>query len=75
MKGTWGKRIYGSVKRGETSTWFRLTLTTRNGNFIMESFHARNEDLDKYPSFYRSILDTMVERLESALNHTIGDQP
>jgi hypothetical protein len=67
MEGTWGRRVYGCVQRGERNTKFYLILETREGKMIYQGFFAGNADLEQYPAFYGEILDMLVVNIEQAL--------
>lgn len=75
MEGRWGRRIYGTVERGPSVTVFTLVLEMRAGEMIHSRFRASNEDLEQWPGHYGHILDTMVKKIEEAINHAQGDHP
>jgi hypothetical protein len=73
MEGRWGRRIFGTVRRGVSITQFTLVLETREGNLITSTFRASNEDLEQWPLEYNIILDKMVEQIDQELNLTEGE--
>lgn len=75
MEGRWGRRIFGTVHRGERITRFYLEMKTREGETITSIIRASNEDLDQFPGNYGFILDKMVGNIDHAINHTQGDHP
>lgn len=78
MKGTWGRRIYGFVKKEDDRTRFHLEMDTREGEHISSTYFILEEELDAYPWLYGQTLDTMVAEIESlyrAFNPTQGDHP
>jgi hypothetical protein len=75
MDGRWGRRIFGTVHKDDSITRFHLILETQEGDFITSTIRVGNEDLEQFPDTYGFVLNKMTESIESALNHTKGDQP
>lgn len=65
MEGRWGRRVYGSVKRGAKYTRFRLEFTLTNDCVYDIVMHQSNDTLDQYPNLYGWTLDNMLEQLTS----------
>lgn len=63
MKGTWGRRVYGSVKKGTKYTRFRLEMTLTNDCTFFETHLQSNESLEQYPALYGWTLDLLTDRL------------
>jgi len=63
MKGTWGRRVYGSVKKGAKYTRFRLEITLTNDCVFNETQLVPNDELEQYPTLYKWTLDNMTEKL------------
>jgi hypothetical protein len=73
MEGTWGRRIYGTVKRGDVFTTFYLEMATHSNNVIICRIIVPNEDLVDFPGLYGETLNRMVEKLDRAFNSTKGN--
>lgn len=67
MKGTWGRRVYGTVRKGIRYTRFRLEITLQNDLVIYEVRHVPNDELDMYPNLYAWTLNNMTEKLHTRL--------
>lgn len=68
MKGTWGRRVYGRIVKGEEYTLFTLEIR-------METLHTcrifvPNKELERYPGTYKTVLDAMVRSLEKEITQT-----
>lgn len=63
MEGTWGRRVYGSVKRGAKYTRFRLEFVLTNDCIFDIVMVQSNDTLDQYPRLYGWTLDEMTEKL------------
>lgn len=75
MEGTWGRRIYGEVRKIDDRTLFTLFMNLREGRSIQVSAFGNNEDLERYSNLYGLILDRLTQQLQQRLNHTQGAQP
>lgn len=69
MEGTWGRRVFGRIIKGETNTLFILTIQ-------METLHTcrifvPNIELQTYPGTYKNVLDAMVATLESRMEEQL----
>jgi hypothetical protein len=64
MKGTWGRRVFGTIQKGPTYTRFHLEITLLNGCPFYQVIEVRNEELAADPRLYKHILDKMTEKLE-----------
>lgn len=73
MEGSWGRRIFGTVKKGDQVTEFHLEMRTRDGQFITSTFRASNEDLEQWPGEYGLILNKMVESIDQMIHNPPGD--
>lgn len=65
MKGTWGRRVYGTVHRGPTYTRFRLEFTLDNQCTFYETAVLPNRELDRYTRLYGHTLNRMTDKLAS----------
>lgn len=63
MKGTWGRRVFGTVTKGPTYTRFRLEFALSNGVSIYEVEQVPNGILKDYPDYYKYVLDLLLEKL------------
>jgi hypothetical protein len=67
MQGTWGRRVFGTVKRGPKYTRFRLEVKLDNGCTIYETQHVNNNELELFEGLYSFMLDEMTYRLEERI--------
>lgn len=67
MEGTWGRRVFGTIKKGPTETIFELSLETREGFVIGSTILVENQDLEELPYVYKDVLDMMVIDIQRAL--------
>lgn len=63
MKGTWGRRVYGSVRKGAKYTRFRLEIVMDNDCTIYETAVVPNDELEQYPTLYPWTLNNLTEKL------------
>lgn len=63
MVGTWGRRVFGTVKRGPKYTRFRLEIKLDNGCTIYETQLVSNLEIDDFEGLYGFVLDQMTDRL------------
>lgn len=68
MKGTWGRRVFGTVEKGPKNTRFHLEIAIDNGSFIEEIVVVTNLELECFRKLYGFILDRMTTRLEKRLD-------
>lgn len=66
MEGTWGRRIFGTVHKGASTTRFHLVMETREKEIITQINYASNDDLEQFPELYGLTLDLMVQAIDNA---------
>lgn len=71
MKGTWGRRVFGTVTRGRKFTRFQLELRLQNNCVMTETQLVSNEKLEQYPKAYGYALDLITYKLEMRLAERI----
>lgn len=67
MKGTWGRRVYGTVTRTPRYTRFHLELQMDNKCTIYEVRCVSNDELNSDPRGYGKMLDYLTAKLETRL--------
>lgn len=68
VRGTWGRRVYGHIKKGAVETEFQIRVNLREGYVIGSTILVENVDLIEAPGTYKDILDMMVIDIERAIN-------
>lgn len=71
MKGRWGRRVFGRIEKGPTTTRFRLEVQLDNQLVVYRQFIAANEDLKNERGAYQFILDKMTEELSEQVRNRI----
>lgn len=64
MKDTWGRRVWGEVRKGPTHTRFRLEIKLQNECIFYQVIRIPNNELELYPKLYGFTLDRMTEKLD-----------
>jgi len=64
MKGTWGRRVFGTVSRGPRTTRFHLEVRIRNGLVVTRDKIVSNIELEAFPKLYGFVLDEMVYHID-----------
>lgn len=71
MKGTWGRRVYGSVRKGPKFTRFVISIELANRVTAYESMYITNKQLELQPRIYGWTLDELTRRLEKRVEERI----
>ena len=68
MKGTWGRRVYGSVIKGAKYTRFHLEVRLDNGVLTQCNIIQSNHDLERFPDLYGFVLDRMTKEIDQRIH-------
>lgn len=69
MKGTWGKRVFGWVRRGQKYTRFYISVDLDSGLTVYRTKVVENDQLDRANfNLYGYTLDKMVEEIDKNLH-------
>lgn len=66
MEGTWGRRVFGNIRRTRNNTFIYLEITMGRGH-ISANRVVLNRSLDNSKGLYKRILDEMTRELEAKL--------
>lgn len=69
MEGRWGRRVNGSVKRGDEETAFHIEVVMRKDLVVFQTIIVLNSDLEEVPDAYGFILDKTVEKIDERIKN------
>jgi len=69
MRGTWSRRVFGRVIKGDNFTLFTLEISLSTGVFKRLDL-VENEELHRTPGLYKQTLDELTQAIQLDINNS-----